>query len=82
MNYKIRISSLAKSHIKEAVSYYKKEASLKVAQNFVKELTEEANNDYNRLNEYNKQNQNLFITKTQNNLNGKPMGNPKNEKRI
>ena len=35
MNYKIRISSLAKSHIKEAVSYYKKEASLKVAQNFV-----------------------------------------------
>ena len=37
MNYKIRISSLAKSHIKEAVSYYKKEASLKVAQNFVKD---------------------------------------------
>jgi len=35
MTYKIRISSLAKSHIKEAVSYYKKEASLKVAQNFV-----------------------------------------------
>ena len=30
MNYKIRISSLAKSHIKE-------EASLKVAQNFVKD---------------------------------------------
>jgi plasmid stabilization system protein ParE len=37
MNYKIRISSLAKSHIKEAVSYYKKEASLKVVQNFVKD---------------------------------------------
>jgi len=37
MNYKIRISSLAKSHIKEAVSYYKKETSLKVAQNFVKD---------------------------------------------
>ena len=37
MNYKIRISSLAKSHIKEAVSYYKKETFLKVAQNFVKD---------------------------------------------
>ena len=37
MNYKIRISSLAKSHIKEAGTYYKKEASLKVAQNFVKD---------------------------------------------
>ena len=28
MNYKIRISSLAKSHIKEAVSYYKKEINM------------------------------------------------------
>ena len=37
MDYKIRISPIAKANIKEAVSYYKKEASLKVAQNFVKD---------------------------------------------
>lgn len=37
MGYKIRISPTAKSNIKEAVTYYKKEASLKVAQNFVKD---------------------------------------------
>ncbi len=37
MDYKIRISPIAKANIKEAVSYYKKEASLKVAENFVKD---------------------------------------------
>lgn len=37
MDYKIRISPIAKANIKEAVSYYKKEASLKAAQDFVKD---------------------------------------------
>lgn len=35
MNYKIRISPIAKTNIKKAVSYYKNEVSLKVARNFV-----------------------------------------------
>ena len=36
--------------------------------NFVRELTKEAENDYKSLNEYNKQNQDSLITKTQNQL--------------
>ena len=37
MGYKIRISPTARANIKEAVTYYKKENSIKVAQNFVKD---------------------------------------------
>ena len=35
MAYNVRISPLAKADVRKAVAYYKKEASLKVAQNFV-----------------------------------------------
>lgn len=37
MAYKIRVSPNAKLDIREAVAYYKKKASVKVAQNFVKD---------------------------------------------
>ncbi len=37
MDYKIRISPIAKANIKDAVSYYKNEVSIKVALNFVKD---------------------------------------------
>lgn len=37
MDYKIRISTIAKANIKDAVSYYKNEVSIKVALNFVKD---------------------------------------------
>ena len=37
MDYKIRISPIAKANIKDAVSYYKNKASTKVALNFVKD---------------------------------------------
>lgn len=35
MAYKVIVSPIAKADIRKAVAYYKKEASLKVAQNFV-----------------------------------------------
>jgi len=37
MGYKAIISPVAKFNVREAVAYYKKVASLKVAQNFVKD---------------------------------------------
>ncbi|MGS0749223.1 type II toxin-antitoxin system RelE/ParE family toxin [Halpernia sp. GG3] len=37
MAYKVRVSPSAKADVRQAVAYYKKEASLKVAQNFVKD---------------------------------------------
>lgn len=37
MAYKVKISPIAKADVRKAVAYYKKEASLKVAQNFVKD---------------------------------------------
>ncbi|WP_447951799.1 hypothetical protein [Chryseobacterium koreense] len=38
MAYKIRVSPNAKLDIRDAVAYYKKKASVKVAQNFVKDF--------------------------------------------
>lgn len=35
MNYNIKISNIAKTHVKEAVAYYKNVASIKIAQNFL-----------------------------------------------
>ena len=37
MAYKAVISPIAKADIRQAIAYYKKEASLQVAQNFVKD---------------------------------------------
>ena len=37
MAYNVRISPVAKADLRKAVAYYKKEASLKVAQNFVED---------------------------------------------
>lgn len=37
MAYKIRVSPVAKANVREAVAYYKKKASLQVAQNFLKD---------------------------------------------
>lgn len=37
MAYNVKISPVAKANVRKAVAYYKREASLKVAQNFVKD---------------------------------------------
>jgi len=37
MTYKIKVSSSARSNIREAVAYYRKNVSVKVAQNFIKD---------------------------------------------
>lgn len=37
MDFKIKISSTAKTHVKQAVEYYKNNASLTVAQNFIQD---------------------------------------------
>ena len=37
MAYKVMISPIAKNNIREAVAYYRHKASVKVAQNFVKD---------------------------------------------
>jgi hypothetical protein len=37
MNFKVWISPIAKDNVREATNYYKKEISLKVAQNFLKD---------------------------------------------
>ena len=37
MAYEVMISPIAKADVRKAVAYYKKEASLKVAQNFVED---------------------------------------------
>ena len=37
MAYNVKISPVAKADVRNAVAYYKKEASLKVAQNFVED---------------------------------------------
>lgn len=37
MAYSVRISPVAKADVRKAVAYYKKEASLKVAQSFVED---------------------------------------------
>ncbi len=43
MDFKVKVSPIAKANIREAVSYYKKEASVKVAQNFVKDYGDTLN---------------------------------------
>ena len=37
MGFKVKISPIANTNVKQAVAYYKKEASAKIARNFVKD---------------------------------------------